>query len=354
MHSKASFGFPSYSGSISLQLIYADSDLCDPNSINTSRGYPVLKDGWFQRKPWGSWGAFILLVDDGGGCTRVQKVRHAQHVGASGVLIAPISSSTSQDDPCSTNNSTGNVNTVSCTSSLTSSPYDIQIMDDGSAGDVSIPSFYMTNVTDADAIKQQLVAADATVLVEMLWNTNAATGSKHIVRYDLWTSSPLDGTFITFVKDFKDIAIALNDYALFEPHSYIHDGSQFLCIGSDSCKTLCTNNGRYVNLYTLWYTMSSFPIRISFCRVFNINFTCPCLLFIHNCRYCASDPDGDLYNGISGADVVLESLRRRCIWNHYGSSWGGHLGDEVSMHNVKFAQLFVDLKTYFYSNIPTF
>ncbi len=93
-HSKASFGFPSYTGSISLQLLYVDYDLCDPNSISTFRGYPVKNDGWFHQKPLGSRGPFILLVNDGGMCPYVQKVRHAQHVGASGVLIAPISSDT--------------------------------------------------------------------------------------------------------------------------------------------------------------------------------------------------------------------------------------------------------------------
>ena len=34
------------------------------------------------------------------------------------------------------------------------------------------------------------------------------------------------------------------------------------------------------------------------------------------------DPDGDVDKGISGADVVVESLRRLCIWNHYGAPNG--------------------------------
>jgi hypothetical protein len=37
------------------------------------------------------------------------------------------------------------------------------------------------------------------------------------------------------------------------------------------------------------------------------------------CRYCATDPDDDLSKGISGGDVVKESLRRICIWNNYGA-----------------------------------
>lgn len=34
------------------------------------------------------------------------------------------------------------------------------------------------------------------------------------------------------------------------------------------------------------------------------------------------DPDGDPNNGISGADVVVESLRRICIWSRYGADDG--------------------------------
>jgi hypothetical protein len=42
----------------------------------------------------------------------------------------------------------------------------------------------------------------------------------------------------------------------------------------------------------------------------------------NNGRYCATDPDNDLDHGISGADVVKESLRRICIWKHYGEADG--------------------------------
>ena len=43
-------------------------------------------------------------------------------------------------------------------------------------------------------------------------------------------------------------------------------------------------------------------------------------------RYCATDPDNNLDEGISGADVVKESLRRICIWKHYGKDNG--MGEE--------------------------
>ena len=37
-------------------------------------------------------------------------------------------------------------------------------------------------------------------------------------------------------------------------------------------------------------------------------------LCTHYGRYCAADPDGNLNEGLSGQDVVKESLRRLCIW----------------------------------------
>jgi len=45
-------------------------------------------------------------------------------------------------------------------------------------------------------------------------------------------------------------------------------------------------------------------------------------LCTNNGRYCAIDPDSDLNEGISGADVVGESLRRLCVWKHYGEDDG--------------------------------
>jgi len=45
-------------------------------------------------------------------------------------------------------------------------------------------------------------------------------------------------------------------------------------------------------------------------------------LCTNNGRYCATDPDNDLDRGISGADVVRESLRRICIWKMHGADDG--------------------------------
>lgn len=151
--------------------------------------------------------------------------------------------------------------------------------DDGSGADISIPSFLMFK-HDADKIKEQ-VMDDHPVQLEMSWSLPTPDNR---VEYDLWTT-PTDVVSKNFITNFKDMAMKLGDSAYFTPHMYIYDGLRTHCQGNDGenfCYNLCTNNG----------------------------------------RYCATDPDNDLDKGISGADVVKESLRRLCIWKHYGDDDG--------------------------------
>jgi hypothetical protein len=105
------------------------------------------------------------------------------------------------------------------------------------------------------------------------------------VEWDLWTS-PTDYVSNKFKNEFKDAVLALGSSASFTPHMYIYDGVASECRGPDGnnqCFNLCTNQG----------------------------------------LYCAPDPDGDLDYGISGVDVVTESLRRLCIWGLYGDDGVG-------------------------------
>jgi hypothetical protein len=151
--------------------------------------------------------------------------------------------------------------------------------DDGSGADISIPSFLMFK-RDADRMKDVLMQ-DQPVQLEMSWSLPTPDDR---VEYDLW-SVPTDVVSKPFLQTFKPLAQALGDRAYFTPHMYIYDGIKTHCQGNDGenfCYNLCTNNG----------------------------------------RYCATDPDNDLDKGISGADVVKESLRRVCIWKHYGESDG--------------------------------
>jgi len=254
---------PPYGGSIAQNVYYADSDLCDAD-VDTRTGYPEReKDKSGKMEPWLS--PYILMVDRGG-CTFVQKVRNAQRSGAAGVVIA--------DNTCLCNDSECTAqNNGSCE---TTEPI---MADDGSGADISIPSFLMFK-RDADSVKAELTS-NRPVQIEMAWSLPSPDDR---VEYDLWTV-PTDSVSKDFLTTFKPVAEALGSHAYFTPHMYVYDGVRSHCQGNDGenfCYNLCTNNG----------------------------------------RYCATDPDNDLEHGISGADVVRESLRRLCIWNHYGSTDG--------------------------------
>jgi len=263
-HREALFGVPPYGGSIAQNMYYADSDLCEPN-VDTRKGYPAReKEKNGKMLPWPS--PYILMVDRGG-CTFVQKVRNAQRSGAAGVVIAD-NTCLCKDADCVSANKDG-----SC---QTAEPI---MADDGSGTDITIPAFLMFK-HDADAVKAEM-KQDTMVQIEMAWSLPSPDDR---VEYDLWTV-PTEAVSRSFLKDFKAVASNLGDRAYFTPHMFIYDGIKSGCQGANGqnqCYNLCTNNG----------------------------------------RYCATDPDNNLDKGISGADVVNESLRRVCIWKHYGEANG--------------------------------
>lgn len=193
------------------------------------------------------------------------QVRNAQRVGAAGVLIA--------DNTCLCSDS-------NCVSDLECEATEPIMADDGSGADISIPSM-LIDKNDGDLFKKTLMA-NTQMQVELIWSLPTPDDR---VEYDIWTV-PSDTVSKEFLESFKKICIALDHRAFFTPHFYIHDGARSGCIGQrgndDACDSLCTNHG----------------------------------------RYCATDPDGDLDKGVSGADVVHESLRRLCIWEHYGRKDG--------------------------------
>jgi len=263
-HREALFGIPPYGGSITQNVYYADDDLCSPD-VNTRKGYPRReKDDNGKMKEWES--PYILMVDRGG-CTFVKKVRNAQRSGAAGVVIA--------DNTCLCSD----VDCINSSENPTCETSEPIMADDGSGSDISIPSFLMFK-HDAERVKDQL-EEDQPVQLEMSWSL---PNPDDRVEYDLW-STPTDEVSKQFLKEFKPVSEALGDRAYFTPHQYIYDGIKTHCQGNDGenfCYNLCTNNG----------------------------------------RYCATDPDNDLDQGISGQDVVTESLRRLCIWKHYGQEDG--------------------------------
>jgi hypothetical protein len=246
-------------------MYYAEDDACDFNSIDVHAGHPIrAMDESGTMLAWQS--PYILMVDRGG-CTFVQKVRNAQRIGAAGVIIA--------DDSCLCSAA------ESCVSDAGEACEEREpiMADDGSGSDISIPSFLMFK-QDADRVKAE-VMANHPVRIEMTWSL---PNPDDRVEYELWTT-PTDVISEDFQRDFKEAAVALGSRAYFTPQMYIYDGMLSGCVGEDGvnqCYNLCTNDG----------------------------------------RYCSTDPDNDLDRGISGADVVAESLRRMCIWGHYGESDG--------------------------------
>lgn len=263
-HREALFGIPPYGGSITQNVYYADSELCD-SSVDTHTGYPIRPEDEFGvMAPWPS--PYILMVDRGG-CTFVTKVRNAQRSGAAGVIIADNSCLCTAGDQCFSEPG------VDC------EQREPIMADDGSGSDITIPAFLMFK-QDADILKAEL-RSNTMVQLEMAWSLPSPDDR---VEYDLWTM-PTDLVSRDFLRTFKDASVALGDRAYFTPHMYIYDGIKSNCHGMDGenqCYNLCTNAG----------------------------------------RYCATDPDNDLDKGISGADVVVESLRRICIWQHYGQENG--------------------------------
>lgn len=263
-HREALFGIPPFGGSIAQQVYYADDDLCDP-TVNTRKGYPTrAPDETGKQAPW--LGPYILMVDRGG-CTFVQKVRNAQRSGAAGVIIA--------DNTCLCNDK----DCTDVNENETCQTAEPIMADDGSGSDITVPAFLMFK-HDADKVKET-VKRNEIVQLEMAW---ALPSPDDRVEYDLWTV-PTEHVSREFQRTFKTFAKALGDRAYFTPHMYIYDGVKSGCQGRDGdnqCYNLCTNNG----------------------------------------RYCATDPDNNLDQGISGSDVVIESLRRICIWKHYGESDG--------------------------------
>lgn len=267
-HREALFGSPPYGASIAQNVYYTDTDLCDPAGVNPNAGYPPRdNDENGKMLPWPS--PFILMANRGN-CSFVQKARNAQHAGAAGLLIA--------DNICLCSDS-------KCLSMDDSSFVPCQdnepiMADDGSGGDITIPTFLLFKSDAADIIKV-LKDDKMPVQVEMSWSLPHPDSK---VNYELWTV-PSDTVSKDFQQSWKDIAVKMKDKLYFTPHQYIYDGIKSRCQtgdGRNMCFNLCTNNG----------------------------------------RYCATDPDNDLEHGTTGAEVVTEALRRICIWKYYGEADG--------------------------------
>jgi hypothetical protein len=263
-HKEALFGDPPYGGSIQQNVYYADSTMCDSSTDYAVGGYPkrtVVDKKSGAMEPWKT--PFILVVDRGD-CTFVKKVRNAQRSGATAVIIADTTCLCVFGPLC------GLEEGQDCEAN------EPIMADDGSGADITVPSFLMYK-QDVDPVIEVL-KNNQMVRMEMSWELPQDDA---IVELELWTS-PKDLISRPMQRKFSDVSAALGNHATFTPHMYLYDGVQAGCQdedGQNQCYNLCTNNG----------------------------------------RYCTTDPDDDLDEGLSGADVIAESLRRLCVWKEYGS-----------------------------------
>ncbi|KAJ0402758.1 hypothetical protein ATCC90586_007669 [Pythium insidiosum] len=250
-HKDALFGYPAYSvGSLQTQLYYTNSTGC---------GAKIEAAGW---EP-----PFALLLDRGD-CHFVEKVRNAQHAGARAVLIS--------DNKCLCTD-TECLRETGDTICETVLPF---MADDESGGDISIPSMLIRK-SDGDAIKKVMKRSKkgGNVMVKFDWGIPSPDGR---VEWTLWQSA-WDDQSTTTMAELEAVVAALGQRAFFTPRFVSYNGSKVGCHYDDSdgadeqpCGNMCLNKGRY------------------------------CLL--------DPSPFHDRNEGASGADVVTENLRRKCIW----------------------------------------
>jgi hypothetical protein len=265
-HVKADFGFGSMLNSyqsISEYVYYIEETLCFPVT-NHSIGYPSFPATESWKPP------FILFINGGGTCSHVTKVRHGQMIGASAVVLA---------QPhcfCSS---------VNCTAVYPNDPCESApvLVNDGSASDVSIPSFYLNKIT-SEALKSQL-RKNQPVLMQLQWGLPEPTmndsidgkSSQNRPQIQFWTTAYDPNVRLDTYINIRSVVDEFSDRIDFIPNYSIFDGQRYHCVGTqpnssgEPCDHLCTNFGRYCTIHAM---------------------------------------------NLSGYAIVQETLRRLCIWEH--------------------------------------
>jgi len=228
-------------------------------------------------------GAVILLLDRGS-CSFTEKVWNAQRAGADAVIIVD-----NVDEDLVTMDSGGDADTGSYVSNITIPAVLARKIDGNKFDDAIIASGHVVGTLDWHDV---LPHPDARVEWELWSESNDECGYKCEEQN-------------AFIVDFAPIAKELEKggYTQFTPH-YI----TWMCAqnpDSLECKSQCINRG----------------------------------------RYCAPDPDDDLSQGYSGADVVIDNLRALCVFdaaNKTGTPWlwwdyVAAFSSECTMNAGKFA-----------------
>ena len=198
-----------------------------------------------------------------GGCTPVSKARRAQELGAAGLVLS------SHYCLCSENCT----NATQCLDELP------ELTDDGTGSTVQIPTM-MISQGKAVHIKETL-RENHLVMMEMAWQMPKMDNA---VAVDIWYT-PNSHVAEEFLANFSSLALVLKEYLTFRPHHYILDGNHMQCEGQaedpkQSCYSMCTNNGRYCSI-----------------------------------------SHGYNHRGVTGKEIVTESLRQICLLKHYSNEW---------------------------------
>nr|CCA21059.1 vacuolarsorting receptor putative [Albugo laibachii Nc14] len=285
LHKDAFFGHPAYmTGSLQVQLVNTNGSGCEPFANMDNLPTP-----------------FALLVNRGA-CPFTKKVRQAQAVRASAIVIV--------DDTClcSDTDCMDETGDAMCETNL---PY---MVSDSSTDDILIPSMLIRKSDGArirKAMKQS--RSSSNTVIQMEWKVPAP--DRH-VEWVMWQSAWDDKSMVT-LDQLEDLVTALGPRSSLTPRYVMYNGSNLGCHDDEEsadsfyntvCGNMCLNKGRY------------------------------CLL--------DPSPMHDTESGASGADVVTENLRRKCIWKHVskedgavGKKWWAYVkksGQECGQDEIRF------------------
>jgi hypothetical protein len=263
-HIKAGFGFPTVSAAKSLAayVYYIEQTLCAPVT-NQTIGYP-------DHETWHT--PFILLINGGGICSPVMRVRHAQMIGASAVLLSAPHCS------CGNNTCTNTYPEDTCVNT------DPVLVDDGSGADVTIPSVMIERVI-GEKLKNELRNGHP-CMVEVQWGIPEDNVTSIVPQVRYWSHAYDPTTSLASYVDMRTVVESFAGSVSFEPRFALFAGSRFGCPdnpGKDGrCNGLCTNEGMYCTVHAL---------------------------------------------DLSGNAIIKETLRRLCVWQHYAATYWDYVID---------------------------
>lgn len=208
---------------------------------------------------------YFLLVDRGE-CSFVEKVRNAQRDGATAVFIADDRCLCSADGLCDLD------------MDKVCERIEPVMDDDGSGSDIKIPSMLLLK-SDADRLRDEIVSGS---VIETSISFPVPKAINGRTEYMLF-STPDDYVSHQFLDSFMEAALSFGTKAVFKPRMLLTDGTQKGCRQYDEshvpCKGYCTNYGRYCEPPSIY--------------------------------------DKEHYED-KGTKMIVESMRRTCIWSIYG------------------------------------